>query len=199
MTQSIEIKVKNRIYGKGKGWCFTPSHFFDLGNRDAIHKALSNLQKKGTIRRLSFGLYDYPKKHEKLGELPPDLNSVAKAISENLKVKLQPSGAYAANLLGLSEQIPTKVTFLTNGSPSKITIGNREIILKQTTTKNMQTAGTISGIVIQALRYIGKDHVDSNMIQTLKKRLNKADKKRLQLDAPLAPAWISEIIQKELN
>ncbi len=32
------------------------------------------------------------------------------------RVRLQPSGAYAANLLGLSEQVPAKVVFLTDGS-----------------------------------------------------------------------------------
>lgn len=38
--QPIEKMIKNRIYGKGRGWCFTPNRFSDLGNDDAIRQAL---------------------------------------------------------------------------------------------------------------------------------------------------------------
>lgn len=44
----------------------------------------------------------------------------ADQIEDHLdRVRLQPSGAYAANLLGLSEQVPAKVVFLTDG-PSRV-------------------------------------------------------------------------------
>lgn len=46
MHQSIENLVKNRIIDHGRGWCFTPIHFADLGNDFSIRKALSLLQKK---------------------------------------------------------------------------------------------------------------------------------------------------------
>jgi hypothetical protein len=39
------------------------------------------------------------------------------------RVRLQPSGAYAANLLGLSEQVPAKVVFLTDRASRVIATG----------------------------------------------------------------------------
>lgn len=198
--QSIEKRVKSKLYGKGRGWCFTPKHFGDIGSSDSIRKALSNLERDGLIRRLAFGIYDYPRYHDKLGELPPKIENVIKAIIEKEKIKHQPSGAYAANLLGLSEQVPAKVTILTEGSAKKVQIGRTEITFKKTTPKNMLTAGTITGLVIQALRYLGKEKVNEEIIGKLRSSIGPDDKKRLLLDMEknLAPVWISKIIRKEI-
>lgn len=75
-------------------------------------------------------------------------------------------------------------------------IGKLEIILKKTTPKNMAVAGRISGLVIQALRYLGKDSVDSEMINKLKRRLSQKDKEQLLRDISCAPAWIGAIFRK---
>src|SRR5271163_2341856 len=115
MHQSIEMMVKNRIIEHGPGWCFTPMYFSDLGSDISIRKALSQLQKQNIIRRLAQGVYDYPKMHDLLGTIPPDLNEVAKAIAEKNGVQIQPAGAYAANLVGLSVQVPGRIIFLTEG------------------------------------------------------------------------------------
>lgn len=113
-------------------------------------------------------------------------------------IKLQPTGAYAANLLGLFDQVPAKVIFLTDGNARIVRLGKLSIRLKKTTPKNMATAGRMSGLVIQALRYIGQAYMDSRLIAVLKRKLSKEHKKQLMKDIRCAPAWIGEIF-KELN
>ena len=194
--QSIDNKVLSRIYGKKRGWVFTPIHFLDLGSRTAIDQALGRLAKSGTIRRLARGLYDYPKKHPDFGDLPPNYERIAQALAGRDNLKIQPSGAYAANLLGLTEQVPAKIVFLTNGPNCKVQIDKRKIVLKRTTPKNMATAGQISGLVIQALRYLKRDHVDSAVIERLKNRLTEKDKKQLMNDIRYVPAWIGDIFRQ---
>ena len=152
--QHVEDKVVSRIYGKKRGWVFTPIHFLDLGSRFAVGKALERLTDRGTIRRLTRGLYDYPQKHLVLGELPANYEQIGKALAGKDSLRLQPSGAYAANLLGLTEQVPAKIVFLTDGANRIVTVGTQQIILKRTTPKNVTTSGRISGLVIQALRYL---------------------------------------------
>jgi len=46
--QSVDSKTLSRIYGKGRGWVFTPSHFLDLGTRKSISMALSQNTVNGT-------------------------------------------------------------------------------------------------------------------------------------------------------
>ncbi len=195
MAQSIETKIKNRIYGKGRGWVFTPNHFSDLGADQAIRKALSRLAESGSIRRLVRGFYDYPESHKSLGMIPPDAAKVGKAVAEKYSITIQPSGAYAANLLGLSEQVPAKIVFLTDGASKTIKVGKQEIIFKKTTPMNMKTAGTITGLVLQSLRYLGKDNVTEEIIKKLKLRLTADDRRRLKLDRQYVPVWIRKIIE----
>lgn len=194
MRHSIEIVVKNRIIDHGHGWCFTSMHFSDLGNDISIRKALSQLQKQNIIRRLAQGVYDYPKKHDLLGIIPPDLNEVAKAIAEKNGVQIQPAGAHAANLVGLSPQVPGRIIFLTEGPSRKVKIGNQEIIFKKTTKKIMSSAGTKEGLLIQALKNLGKDHIDKVARAQVAKFLKNSNEKEIRENMKFAPAWIRVLV-----
>ena len=84
--------------------------------------------------------------------------------------------------LGLSDQVPAKVVFLTDGRSKRIQLGKLTIALKQTSPRIMATAGTISGSIIQALRYLGKDHVTEETVKRLDRRLSTDDRKQLLKD-----------------
>jgi len=90
--KSIEKRMVNRMHGKGRGWCFTPRSFLDIGGRSAIDPALSRLAKKGTIRRLARGLYDYPRKHPKIGLLAPNPSAVARALTNRMTSSYRSEG-----------------------------------------------------------------------------------------------------------
>jgi len=195
-TQSIDKKTINRIYGHGRGWVFTPAHFSDLGSRDAVASALRRYRQSGLIRQLARGLYDYPRTDPEIGMLTPSPDSVAKALAGRDAVRLQPSGAYAANLLGLSTQVPMKIVYLTDGRSRTVQIGKKQVILKRTTPRNMATAGKISGLVIQALRHWGQKHIDEDVIARLDRRLDADAGKQLLKDVRFAPAWIADIMRR---
>ena len=196
MAQSIYNMILSRIYGRHRGWVFTPMQFLDLGSRMAVDQTLGRLTKSGTIRRLTRGLYDYPAKHADFGDLPPNYDRVAQALVGRDNLKIQPSGAYAANLLGLTEQVPAKIVFFTDGPNRKVQIGKQTIVLKRTTPRNMATAGRISGLVIQALRYLKQGNIDSTVVAKLKRRLSDDDKNTLMSDIRYAPSWIGDIFRK---
>jgi hypothetical protein len=158
--------------------------------------ALTRLTRKGVIRQLARGLYDFPIDHPSLGRIAPSADAVAKALAARDAVRLQPAGAYAANMLGLSDQVPAKVVFLTDGPSRRVQLGQREIVLQRTTPRNMATAGRISGTVIQALRYLGQRHVDDRVVATLNRQLSAADKAQLGSDLKYAPAWIAAILRR---
>lgn len=197
--QSIDNSIVSRIYGSKMGWVFSPNQFLDLGSRSAVGVALHRLAKAKTIRRLAQGLYDYPKKHPVYGVLAPDPDAVAKALSGKHGVRIQPSGAYAANLLGLSDQVPAKIVFLADGPPKRVKIGTQEITFKRTSPRNMATAGRISGLVIQALRYLGRAHVDDATVKRLKHKLSGTDLKTMTKDLAYAPTWIADILRELAN
>lgn len=194
--QSIDSKILSRIYGRGKGCVVTPGDFLDLGSRQAVDLALHRLAKKGTLRRLARGLYDYPRIDPELGLLSPTIDTIVKALKGRDKILLQPSGGYAANLLGLSDQVPMKIVFLTDGPARRVQIGKQVIMLKHTTPRAMATAGRISGLVIHALRHLGQKQVDDVVVANLQKRISASDKKVLLRDLRYAPAWIAAILRQ---
>lgn len=175
---------------------FSQSHFSDLCQLKAVSKALQGLTNQGTIRRLARGLYDYPRQHPGLGTLDPSPDDIARALAGRDKLRLQPSGAYAANLLGLTLQVPAQCVFLTDGPSRKVQVGKQEIVLKRTTPKNVAAAGRISGLVIQSLRHFGQTHVDDSLIAQLDQKLADDDRRVLLKDIGLAPAWIQKVIRR---
>jgi hypothetical protein len=182
--------IISRIYGRQRGSVFTPNDFLDLGPRGTIDAALHRFARAGKIRRIARGIYYYPETHPLLGEVAPAIPAVARALAASGNAALQPSGAYAANLLGLSEQVPAKVVFLTNGRGRKLKLGKLVIELRKTTPRRVGAADRTSGLVFAALQYLGKDNITADRIGHLRKTLSDKDKSRLLADLSLAPAWM---------
>ena len=113
--QAIDLRIVAAIHGRGRGSVFVPSDFLKIGSRGAVDVALHRLARQGTIRRLARSVYDFPKEHSVLGPLAPSTEELARALAGRDRTRLQPAGAYAANALGLSEQVPAKAVFLTDG------------------------------------------------------------------------------------
>jgi hypothetical protein len=186
---SIRDQVFTRLRAKGRGAVFGPTDFLDLGSRAAVDQALSRLARSGKIRRLARGVYDYPKTHPRFGVLSPSLDRVAAAIARATGSTIQLSGAHAANLLGLSTQIPAHLLYLTDGPPRKVRIGNQMIDFRHAAPRKLAGAGTPAGTVLQALQYLGRAGMTDDLVRRLQHTLDPADKASLSRHARSAPAW----------
>jgi len=193
---SIDQKILARITSRGRGWVFTPADFLDLGSRNAVDLALSRNARSGAIRKLTHGLYDCPRRDPRLGLLSASTDDIAKALQGRDASRLQPSGAHAANILGLSDQVPMRTIFLTDGRSRTIKMGRRTILLKKTTPRQMATRGRLSGTVIQALRWLGRHNVDDKVVSILQRRLSRRDKRNLLKDIRYAPVWVGEVMRR---
>jgi hypothetical protein len=100
-TNSTDDQILKAITSLGSGAVFVPTDFLSCGSRQAVDIALHRLVRKGTIRRLARGIYDFPKIHPKLGKLLPSPEKIAEALVGRDCTRIQPTGAYAANILGL--------------------------------------------------------------------------------------------------
>ena len=193
---STDGQVLARMRAGRPGRVFTVADFLDLGGRAAVYQALHRNARAGRIRKLARGLYDIPRTDPTTGPLVPSTDAIAAALSGRATLRLQPAGAHAANLLGLSTQVPVRAVFLTDGPSRNVQFGNRHLILKHTTPRQMATAGRISGTVIQALRWIGKDRVDDQVVSTLRRQLSARDKRQLLADQHHAPAWVADVLKR---
>jgi len=195
-----EKQIIARIRAHGRGFVFTSKLFSALMNDSgSVRTALTRLVQKKAIRRLAHGLYDLPEVHPKLGPISPSVEKVITAIKTSDAIEVQPTGAYAANLLGLSTQIPMRIELYTNGPKRKIQFGKQEILLKPTTPKNMIGVGTKAGLIFHALRQIGKDNVTDEMVVRIKSQIEEKDIKPIKKQLQYAPAWVAKIMRLLIN
>ena len=195
--KSVADKILARLYRKGRTFAFAGVDFTDLGNRAAVDKALSFLVAQGKIRRLSRGLFDYPNYDDRLGGiLAPSIHQVAKAIARKNGVNIQASGALAANILGLSTQVPAKSIYLTNGKSRLVKVGNRTIQFVRASPKKMQKGHELSILTANALRWLGKSNINDGVMNSLKRIMDDRARKRLLKDLRYAEDWIYATAQK---
>ena len=195
---SITGKIVRRIRAKKRGWVFTPCAFMDIAPRALTDKVISRLVAKGMIRRLTRGIYDFPKQNKLIGTLSPDADSIVSAIAAKTGKKVCPSGAAAANMLGLSTQVPARPTFVTNGKHLRLHAGNQLICINHAHTPIIEDGPLSANLVIQALSYLGKKNIDDGIIYKCSKVLQSEYKARLTHMAAKAniPSWIIDIMHK---
>ena len=182
--------ITKRIRQRRQPWVFTPKDFLDLGTPHAVGMALLRLVRRGRIRRLARGLYDWPITHPVLGSLSPPVAAIAEALTGRDGSRIQASGAYAANLLHLSEQVPARIVYHTDGASRQVRVGRQTITLKHAAPSRLRAHDRMSGLVIQALRYLGKTHVTADRVKQLRQLLSPKDRRQLLKDLPLAPVWM---------
>jgi Family of unknown function (DUF6088) len=195
--QTMRDQIVTRIERLGGGKAFSAKDFLDIASRGTIDMALGSLARSGTIRRIRRGLYDMPRVNNRLGgKLSPDIDEAAQAIARRQRWKIVPEGAWAANLLGLSTQVPAKIIYLTDGPNNEVLIGRRSIHFKHARPKAMAGLEGKFALVVQALRHLGKEEIGPREIEKLRTALSPAEKRRLVKDTRFGVDWIYEVAKR---
>ena len=193
---ATENKVLNRIYGNGRGWVFSKKDFADLEHHKTIDKALSRLSKKGRIRRVVQGIYDYPKYSKLLEQdLSPDIDQVAQALARRFGWKIQISGNTALNVLALSTQVPTKYLYYSDGRDRVYKIGNVELNFKKTVLSDIGLKYPGSELVVQAIKALGKKTLTKKEKKIIRDYYSMEEHRRILKDTQYTTRWVYEIIK----
>lgn len=195
---ALKNVILKRIRSGGRGVVFTPKDFLDLGSRYATDQVFSRLVRSGDIQRLSRGLYFYPRVNAKLGiPLTPDVDQIAQAVGRRTGSRMIPSGAAAANIFGLSTQVPAKIVYLSDGRSRRIRIGKKmELEIRHVAPKELPLGSPTSAMVFQALRHLGQPAVDTHVVARLRAAIRTRDKKTLLRDARYTTDWIADIVRQ---
>ena len=189
---SMADKIMNRgaAYASGR-WVCTPKDFLDLGSREAVDQALSRLVKAGQLRRVSHGLYDMPRFSNVLKRLAPvDLDAAIAALARRDGARIMPDGLVAANHLGLTNAVPAKVSYVTDGHSRTLKIDGRTVRFRHAGPSVMQWAGKPAAPVVQALRWLGPDAAtDALVVSTLSRHLPDDVKLNLLQNSRDLPGW----------
>ncbi len=188
----IADNIMQRVTAHDSGrWVCTPKDFMDLGSREAVDQALSRLTKAGRLRRVSHGLYDMPRISNVLNRSAPvDLDAAIAALARRDGVRIMPDGLVAANQLGLTNAVPAKVSYVTDGHSRTLKIDGRTVRFRHAGPNVMRWAGRPAAPVVQALRWLGpRAAADGEIVSTLNRHL--PDKVKLDLlhNSRDLPGW----------
>src|SRR5260370_20103142 len=196
MSQTFEDKALYRIRGTGVGWAFTSRDFLDLGGRSTVDSALHRLEKRGEIRRVIRGIYDYPRFSKLLDQsLSPDIDQVARALARKFRWRIQPSGATALNFLGLSTQVPARAVYLSDGPDGVYQIGNTALAFEHTALKESGIKLKESGLIVQALKSLGQERITPEIISKIRAWLPESLRAKVLADTKTPTGWVSSVIQ----
>ncbi len=190
---SVADKILKRMRAS-RGAVFSAKDFLDLGTRASVDQALARVARAGKARRLGRGLYDVPRKSALVGVRAPSPDSIADAVARKSAARVAPTGAQAANMFGLSKQVPARSHYLTDRSGKTLQVGKQTIQLDQVTPRRL--AGTFaSHSVIEALRYVGRDQITPTDVDRIQRALSPRDRRALCQNARNAPDWMQPILK----
>ena len=195
-SQSIDEVILKSIRATKSAFTFSAKDFSKLGSPAAIRKSLERLSKRNLIRRVRRGYYDRPRPHPLLGQTVPDPMDLVRGMMKDSSAHWQASGAYAANLLHLTEQVPSKIVILTDGVPRKVRLENLTIEFRRAAPRYLLGGGKPAGLVFQALRYLGSSGITPQVVARLRRQLTAQDKANLNSIALSTPAWMRPILRE---
>ena len=174
---------------------FFISDYADLGAAETIRKILHEATISGVLEKAGHGIYIKPK-ISRFGKVPVPLEKIAREIADRDKCEIRPTGSTAANLIGLSTQVPMNLSYITTGSTRTIKIGDRKISFRHASPKKFAAKGSVIPLLIQGIKEVGAKNISGVEYEAIKLFIDKQQDPYLQEDLPLAPAWIQRIIKK---
>lgn len=191
-------KIKDRIEEKGEGWAFTAHDFADLGTIRYIVSVFHQLTAQGFIRRASRTVYYYPRHHPKIGICGPSSKGVLDALQRWTGERIWPTGAQAANMIGLTTQVPAHPVYMTTGRPRNIVLleSGYTMRLQEMTMPKTLTRG-IAYLALAGIDNLGPRIVDQRMIDIAAKHLKPDDKKDIEENLPhIQDPWLADIARQ---
>jgi Family of unknown function (DUF6088) len=186
--------IRQSIQRKPKGKPFTAVAMLKYGERAAVDQALSRLAAAGEIMRLIHGVYVRPEENRFVGKVMPEPFEIAKFIAKKTNSEVHVSEAEIARQFGLTTQVPTQPLYLTSRRSRVFKIGNLEVTLKHVCERKLALFHSKSGVAILALWYLGKQLVNSETIEQIRKKLSLHEFQAFLSSKEKMPIWLSKII-----
>ena len=186
--------IRKRVLRTQRGEPFTNTRFLKLGSRAAVDKTLSRLVEEGVIQRIARGIFMRPKKSRFIGNVMPNVAKVVEVVARDHGETIQIHGAEAARRFKLSTQVPTVPVFYTSGPSRELKVGNLTVKLKHASHRKLHLAGKRPGLALSALWYLGKNNVNTDVVNTIRQGLTAEEFETLRHTE--MPAWMAGALER---
>jgi len=195
--KTLPETILERSKELAEGQLLEPKEFLHVASRAAVDKAFSRLAKRGQLLRISRGLYVAPVA-TRFGIRAPAAQMVINDLAYKRSETIARNGAWAANALGLTTQMPVQQKFVGSGRSRTLQLGKVKITVEHAPSWQLVFGTTPTGDAIRALAWMGQAHA-SETTAKLRKHLTDSEWKVLESARGLFPSWIAEAIGRETD
>ncbi len=197
MTKSVKLQILSRIYGRGRGWAFSPNDFKADFKPWEINNSLEDLTNEGKIRRISRGLYDYPMYSNILKKIvTPDMEQVAYALARKFAWRIQPTGETALNYLGISTQVVGKSSYFSDGPSKKYDILGQQLEFKHNIFREAVISDNNTILVVQAIKAVGENNITNELKEKLKAKFTQEEWVKIKKASSKVTGWVYKVISE---
>jgi hypothetical protein len=190
--QPVAERILSEVEKLPEGALISAKEFLHLGSRAAVDQALKRLKESKALMAIDRGIYVLPIK-TRFGVRAPAAEKVIERFAATRAETVVPHGAAAANSLGLTTQVPTKLVFLTSGRNRTFRLGAQVVEMKHAPAWMMLPSHRVAGEVVRALEWIGEQGA-AKALTTLKQKLPPSTVEELIALRPTLPIWMSKAI-----
>jgi|SaaInlStandDraft_7_1057024.scaffolds.fasta_scaffold04519_5 hypothetical protein len=192
---NITNKILYRIKCKGHGWVFTPKDFLNIRHFNTINPLLDRLEKRGEIRSLGKGIYDYPIFDTNAVKYQaPNLNAVIRVLEVQLNDRFLVSEEEAAYFFKVIPDKPKIIKYLSNKHTKQIDVCGFNIKIARTYIPAPRNKYDKATLAILSFKYLGKGKVTKELkIQILNQLDIKEQKKAIKIAKHVE--WIHNLIR----
>jgi len=192
--QRLTEKILLHMGGLPEGVPISAKSLLHLGSRAAVDQALSRLAKRGRLVRAGRGVYLSPIS-SRFGTRSPSVEQAVEALATQRGEVIVSSGAAAANLLGLTTQVPVRSVYLTSGRSRTMSLGKQVVELRHAPRWQLALANRLAGEAVRALAWIGPEKAEA-ALTTLKRKLPSTAFQELVAAVPQLPTWLARSVGK---
>jgi len=197
MNNSIAEQIIKKVEKNDDLAVFGSKDFLEIASYDTVRRVLNKMAARGDIKKIMRALYYRPRFSELLQEYEvASPHQVAMAIARKFNWNIAPTGSGALNMLGLSTQVPSKWSYISDGVDKNIKFENISIEFKRRNNREISGMSYKTALVIQGLKALGKDNVSKADIDKIRELLTEKERKELLAEGKSTLAWIFEIIKK---
>jgi hypothetical protein len=132
------------------------------------------------------------------GPRAPAVQKVVEELSMRWGETIVPSGASAANALGLTTQVPTGTVYLTSGRSRKITLGKQTIHLQHAPAWQLTLANEPAGEIVRALAWAGPEKVNI-ALKEIESKVPQSEFQRISQQISRLPLWMATALSRGRN
>ncbi len=166
-----------------------PNALDHLGSKEDVSEAMTALAEQGMLKRVWEDVFLIPVE-TRFGTRSPYFEEVIPHLAKLWGETIVPCGGAAANVLGMTTQVPVRPVYLTSGDNRVLNFGGQTVELRNAPEWELVAPHRPAGNAVRALAWLGPEEAEEG-IEMLGRVIPLEELRELVASCKTMPEWIT--------